>query len=155
MGDHRDRPPITIRPAPSWRQAVMLTALHGVSLAVLIPLPLPVALRVVLAVLVGASLLYVIWARVLCLAPWSIAEVSWLASGWRVRTVAGGTFDARLAPSSYVGQHLVILNLRIGRLRQRSLVLTPDSVDADQLRRLRARLRLSGRSDLRQPASAA
>jgi len=102
--------------------------------------------------LILLALVWLLWAQVLGRAPWSIREAVWDQQGWRLLLVDGRVRDARLAPSSYVGVSLVILNLRIGRLGRRSLVLTPDRIDADLLRRLRVRLRLEGTLDPSQAA---
>lgn len=117
---------------------------HAAAVFVLLPLPLHWGGKLALCVLILASLGYTLWARILNLAPWSIVETTWTDIGWHLTTAAGRTFDARLCSSTYVGVDLVILNLRVGRLARRSLVLTVDNVDPDRLRRLRARLRLSG-----------
>jgi hypothetical protein len=50
-----------------------------------------------------------------------------------------------LHPSTYVHPWLVVLNFRLAdRRRLRSLVLLPDTLDADSFRHLRLRLGLIG-----------
>jgi toxin CptA len=144
MSDHRQRPPMAIRPVASRRLLGYVLLVHGSALAVVAVLPAHWAPRLALGLLVMASLVYGVWAQVLRRAPWSVVEAVWNDSGWTLSTRAGRSEQARLLPSSYVGVGLVILNLRCGRFRRRSLVLASDSVDADQLRRLRARLRIAG-----------
>lgn len=144
MSDQRQQPPLTIRPAASRRLLLYLLIVHVSALVVLAMLPVHWAPRLLLGLLVAASLVYSVWAQVLHRAPWSIVEAVWSDTGWTLTTRGGRTDQARLSSSSYVGVGLVILNLRCGRLRRGSLVLVSDSVDADQLRRLRARLRISG-----------
>lgn len=147
MSDHRHRPPLSIRPARSARLLIYVCIVHASALVVLLPLPPHAAIKSALAVLTLSSLGYVVWARILNRAPWSIIDATWAETGWRLTTAAGRTHDARLCASTYVGVGLVILNLRSSWFRRHSLVLTPDSIDADQLRRLRARLRLVGAAD--------
>ena len=144
MTDHRKRPPLTIRPAASRRLLAYLAMVHGSALAVLSAVPMHWGPRLVLAALVAVSLFYSVWARVLNRAPWSIVEAVWSDSGWTLTTRSGRSHQARLLPSSYIGVGLVILNLRCGRFRRCALLLASDAIDADQLRRLRARLRISG-----------
>jgi toxin CptA len=143
MSDHHRQPPLTIRPVASMRLLVFVSVIHAAALAVLFPLPLPWWLTLGLAALVVGDLAYVVWARVLGRAPWSIVQATWNDNGWTLITNNGPSQQLRLAASTYVGVDLVIVNLRAGLLRRRSLVLTPDNIDPDQLRRLRARLRLA------------
>jgi toxin CptA len=143
MGEHQRQAPLTIRPGISRRLLLYVLLTHGVALAVLVPLPLGWITRGLLAALVLLSLGYSLWAHVLLRAPWSVAEAVWSEAGWTITTASGQSYDARLLSSTYVGVGLVILNLRAGLLRRPSVVLTPDSIDPEQLRRLRARLRLS------------
>ena len=144
MSDHRRRPPLSIRPLVSRRLLLFVGIVHASALAVLLPLPLHWAIKSTILVLILASLGYIVWVRVLMRAPWSVVEATWAETGWRLTTASGQTRDARLSGSTYVGVGLVILNLRSGWARHCSLVLTADNTDPDQLRRLRARLRLVG-----------
>ncbi|MCG6940167.1 MAG: hypothetical protein LJE69_02825 [Thiohalocapsa sp.] len=143
MTDHRSLPPLRIAPRPSRRLLVFVILTHAVALAVLAPLPAPgVALRAGLAAVILASLAYVIWAQVLRRAPWSVVAVDWNERGWQATFADGSTRPVRLAPSTFVGVGLVILHLRAGRLFRPTLLLSADTVPADQLRRLRVLLRL-------------
>ena len=144
MSTHRARPPLIIRPRPSRRLGGFVAATHLAALAVAGALPLGWVVRVGLMLSIAASLGWLLWAGVLGRAPWSVREAVWDEQGWRLTLEDGRVREARLAASTYLGAGLVILNLRCGRLRRRSLVLTADAVDGDLLRRLRARLRLLG-----------
>jgi len=128
----------------SRRLLLFVGIVHAAALAVLLPLPLPWAIKSTVVMLILVSLGYVTWVRILMRAPWSIVEATWAETGWRLTTASGQTRDARLSGSTYVGVGLVILNLSSGWVRHCSLVLTPDNLDPDQLRQLRARLRLVG-----------
>lgn len=143
MSNRRHRPPLILRPARSNRLLVFVCVVHASALLTLLPLPLTLAAKSALVLLILASVGYLVWSRILSAAPWSIVEAIWTETGWRLSTVAGQTIEARLCASTYVGVGLVILNLRLGPLRFRSLVFTTDNIDPEQLRRLRARLRLS------------
>lgn len=147
MGEHRSLPPLVIRPRPSRWLGGFVAATHIAAAVAALALPLPWPLRGALLLAIGASLGWLLWTRVLARAPWSIREAVWDAWGWRLTLADGRVREARLAPSTYVGVGLVILNLRSGRFAHRALVLTADAVDAELLRRLRARLRLIGPLD--------
>jgi len=147
MSDHRSRPPLVIRPTPSWRITGFLLATHLVAAAVAIVLPVAWPLRAGLVLLIMASLIWLLWSQVLARAPWSIREAIWDEHGWRLSLADGRVHEARLAPATYVGVGLLILNFRIGRFGRRALVLTNDSIDPDILRRLRVRLRLTASMD--------
>ena len=55
--------------------------------------------------------------------------------GWELTLGSGRRVQARLAPSTYVGPRLVVLNFRGPSWRRCSLVLPPDALDPDLLRR--------------------
>ncbi len=142
MSDHHHQAPLTIRPVVSLRLLAFVIAIHAAAFAVVFPLPMHWGLKLALSTLILGSLAYVVWARILSRAPWSIVQATWSDTGWTVTTADGRTQQLRLAPSTYVGVDLVVVNLAAGMFRRRSLILTPDTIDPEQLRRLRARLRL-------------
>ncbi|MGB5733828.1 MAG: protein YgfX [Thiohalocapsa sp.] len=143
MSDHHRQPPLTIRPVASMRLLVFVSLIHAIAFTALLPLPLPWGLKLALVVLIVGDLSYVVWARTLGRAPWSVVQATWSDTGWTLTTKSGRTQQFHLAPSTYIGVNLVIVNLSAGMFRRRSLVLTPDNIDPDHLRRLRARLRLA------------
>lgn len=72
--------------------------------------------------------------------------------GWQLENHRGEMQAARLLSSSYLHPRLVILNFALDqRPHRRNLVLCPDSLDAQTLRQLRARLRVAaqGQPDAR------
>ena len=75
----------------------------------------------------------------------SVRRIIWQADGaWFLEDESGVVREAQLRPSSYVHPRLVILGFDFVRSKgRRHLVLCPDSMDMDTLRRLRARLRIS------------
>jgi len=143
MGENRELPPLRIRPRPSRILAIFLLATHGVALSVAGVLPLDWYWRIGLAILVFTSLGNVIGTRVLFLIPWAGREAIWEPDGtWTLTLVSGQQIEVRLLPSTFVTPGLSVLNPRCGRWRSRAMVLLPDSLDPDLLRRLRVRLRL-------------
>lgn len=71
--------------------------------------------------------------------PWSIREARWGAQGWMLTLTSGRTISVELTSQSFVSLGLIVLLFSDGRF-SRALVLFPDSLDAQQLRRLRVRL---------------
>lgn len=120
-------------------------ATHGTALAVAIAIPLDWYWRAGLAVAVLASLVNAMAMQVLFMAPSALREATWKSDGaWILTLVSGEQIEARLLPSTFVTPRLVLLNFRRGRWRSRTMVIPPDALDADLLRRLRVRLRLYG-----------
>jgi toxin CptA len=145
VSKHGERPPIRINPHASRRLAGFLLAAHGAALAVVLAVPLGSHWRAVLAGVVVGGLLHSLGAHIFYLVPWAVREADWASDGiWILTLVSGEQVEGRLSPSTYVTASLLVLNFRCGRWRNRALVLLPDSLDADLLRRLRVRLRLEG-----------
>lgn len=144
-GKHRQRPPLRIRPRTSRRLAVFLPTIHFAALAVVFALHLDWYLRAGLAASVLVALAYSVGVHLLYLVSSAVREATWGGDGtWVLTLVSGEQIEARLLPSTYVTGNLLVLNFRRGRWWSRTLVLLSDSLDANLLRRLRARLRLAG-----------
>lgn len=144
MSSHHERPPLLIEPRFSRRLAAFVLLSHAA--AGVAVLALPGAWRL-LVVPVAACLAYQLTVQVLRRAPWSIRSVLWQSDGtWRIALISGRELEATLSPSTFLSVPLIVLNLRLGRLRRRSLPLFSDALDPDQLRRLRQRLRIDGAS---------
>lgn len=142
MASHRERPPLLIEPRFSGRLAAFVVLTHAAAGTAV--LALPGAWRL-LVLAVAASLAYQLTVEVLRRAPWSIRSVLWQSDGtWRITLSSGQELEATLSPSTFVSVPLIVLNLRLGRLRHRSLPLFLDALDTEQLRRLRQRLRIDG-----------
>jgi toxin CptA len=145
MSREVERPPLDLRPRPSSRLAFLLLVIHAAAAAVAVALPLDWPWRVLLlsaVLLSGAYLTAGHWLRRL---PWSVREALWQPDGaWTLTLGSGRQVEARLLPSTYVSPVLVVLNFRRSGWRPCSLVLFPDALDPDLLRRLRVRLRLAG-----------
>jgi len=81
-------------------------------------------------------------------APAAIRELVWEADGlWRLLRVDGSESEACLQGDSFVHPYLVVLNFRQLDGRRCSVLLTPQRVSAETLRRLRVRLKLEGVGD--------
>ncbi|MEJ2326279.1 MAG: hypothetical protein P8Y27_08060 [Chromatiaceae bacterium] len=148
MTAHPLRLPLLLRPGFSRRLAGFIGGTHGAGLAVLMLLPIPWYWRGAGALFVIGSFLYQASVHLLHRGRGAVRAASWGADGtWTLSLASRGELEATLAPSTFVGNSLMVLNFRCGRWRRYALVLLPDNLDATLLRRLRVRLRLVGGSD--------
>jgi toxin CptA len=127
---------------PSVYFTIVLIASHGVALAVLAPLALPLWARILLASFVITSLLYHVWHDAWLLALSSNKTL--LVDGDMVQLVArnGDQVTARVLADSLVTPYITLLNvLPQGSYFTRSVIILPDSLDAESFRQLRVWLR--------------
>ncbi len=119
---------------------------HAAALAVVPPLALAPAVKLAVALAIFASLAHAMARHVLLRTPGAIRLLLWAEDDrWQLHTAGRRESEARLLPSSFCHPQLVVLNFaRHDRRGWCSVVLLPDSLDADTMRRLRVRLRLSG-----------
>jgi hypothetical protein len=79
---------------------------------------------------------------------WFIEQVGHTADGrWLVRTADGREHSVRLL-GSYIHPAVLILQFGLGRFTRRSVVVLPDSADAEEIRRLRVWLRTARRDEV-------
>ncbi|NVZ08561.1 hypothetical protein HW932_04730 [Allochromatium humboldtianum] len=146
MDTHRAYPPLVLFPCVSRRLVFLAVATLMLALAVILALPLGwLTLLLVSAVVLGA--LQTLLGDVLGRAPWSIRCAIWQSDGfWTLRLVSGCEIEARLSPATFVSTLGVALVFIVegSWWRRRTLMLAPDSLDPETLRRLRQRLRLAG-----------
>lgn len=128
---------------PSIYFTIALVASHGAALAVLAPLAfLPLWARTQLALLVLVSLLYHVWHDAWLLALSSNKTL--LLDGDMILLVArnGDQVTARVLADSLVTPFITVLNvLPQGTYLARSVIILPDSLDAESFRQLRVWLR--------------
>lgn len=145
VNKYGERAPLRIRPGFSRRLAAFLLTLHCIALGLVFAIPLDWYWRTLLVAAVFLGLLYSSAVHLLYLWPRAIREVTWGADGtWSLSLVSAEQIQARLLPSTYVSVELMVLNFRCNGWRQCALVLLPDALDGELLRRLRVRLRLYG-----------
>ena len=134
---------IEIRPSRIAGAWIALT--HLATAALLAWLPLHGLLRSVAIIAVGAHCIWAIRASSLRSLRSSIVAAE-LAADRRVALMRrdGRRIDGSVLPQSYVGEWLAtVIVRRDGRRRSLALLLLPDMVDAEDLRRFRVLLRLS------------
>ncbi|MCX7195896.1 MAG: hypothetical protein NTV37_08475 [Proteobacteria bacterium] len=127
---------------PSIYFTIALVASHGVALAVLVPLALPLWARILLALLVIISLLYHVWHDAWLIALSSNKTLQ--LDGDMILLVArnGDQVTARVLADSLVTPYITVLNvLPQGSYLARSVIILPDSLDAESFRQLRVWLR--------------
>ncbi len=134
---------------PSRSLALILLFLCVVSLATLLLLALPVAVRLILTVVVlcwgGYSLLLD-----------AILRMGHSCLGLRLEDGeeivlllrSGRHLSCRVSPDSWVTPYLIVLNVILSDQRgRRSLMILPDAMGEESFRRLRVALRWGGKAD--------
>ncbi|MDE2311416.1 MAG: hypothetical protein KGL01_11420 [Betaproteobacteria bacterium] len=130
---------------PSHYLAAVLIAAHGVTLAVLFPLALPLWAKAALASLLLLSLVHHLRRDAWLSAP--AAGVALMLEDERaVLTTRGGEqLAVRILRDSLVTPFLTVLNvLPQGARFARSVVILPDTLDAESFRQLRVWLKWGG-----------
>ena len=87
---------------------------------------------------------YQAWKRFVALnAPQTTVRLKMTATGrCTLYDPLGRCYPARLLGSSFISPRVTVLNFSLGHWRRRHLVLLPDNVDPEEVRRLRVCLRL-------------
>jgi len=135
-------PTLKIEPEASRKLLFFLTGVHFFALLIIPFLPLTLSLKIPISLLVISCLIRSVYLHVFCSSASAIQRIEWDADGeWRLFLINGESQVVQLCPSSYVQPWIVILNFSTGRFTTRSLLLIPDAVDQNLLRRLRVRLR--------------
>jgi hypothetical protein len=132
---------LEIRTSPSL--ALMLALLHLAAFGSLLPLDIPVWLKLALAAAIAASLGVSIRRHALLKAASSIRELVLKADG-AVEGLRkdGGRFDARVSGQTTSLSWLIVMLLELpGSRRLHALVILPDALPAEDGRILRAWLR--------------
>lgn len=129
---------------PSHRALGLVFLVHALCLG-LLPFamqPGPPMLMVIAAV--GLSWLYLRRHAAFGLGPQGIQRIVWHADGgWTLHRAQGSPLDADLQSGSVVHHRLLLLRFRLDSGGYVTRLLLGDEVDAESLRRLRARLSAS------------
>jgi toxin CptA len=132
---------LSISLRPSWRLLLILAAAH-VMAAGCAALSLPLGWGCTAAAVGLASLCFHARRDALLKAPGSVTGITLDREGrCALRSGEGGELEGRVLASTFVSVALVVIHLRLDSGRKRSVVLLSDSADAEDLRRLRVRLR--------------
>jgi len=143
MATIRPHPPIWFRVRASRMLLVYLWLLHGLAGVSLAVAALTPAWRILLALLLLASLLYGMRLQILRRGHRAVRQVRWAADGsWHIRDGCGDSWRYPHGEVVLAGPPLILVRLHgVTAGRTRWLVLAADSADAEVLRRLRVRLR--------------
>lgn len=142
----KSTPPLTLKPDVSRVLVSLLTLIHVGACGLLFVLPWALMLKLFFAALLLGNLFFVLCKFPGLSRPENIQAIEWSGDGsWFIRTFAGKQLAAQLQPSSFVHPWLVILNFHLQEGKHsRSVVLFPDALDRETLRRLRVRLAIEG-----------
>jgi toxin CptA len=136
---------IRISPGPSRQLALFIWISHLSALCLILLPAFPPWLKLLLPPLILLSLIHTRNTHILRSTASAITAAEWDGEDeWLLFTGHSKKYRARLLGSSYVQPWLMVLNfICIGKSKKRvSLILMPDSLDADRQRRLRVKLRL-------------
>lgn len=128
---------------PSRYLAALLVMAHGAALAALFPLALPAWTKAALSLVILISLIY--HSRRDAMLTSGMAVTALLLEQDKVVLTLrdGGQLTGQMLRDSLVTPCLVVLNiLPQGARLARSVVILPDSLDAESFRQLRVRLKL-------------
>ena len=127
---------------PSRYLAAILVAAHGITLAALFPLGLPIWSKVALASLILLSLMYHLRRDAWLSAPSSGIALKLEDDRVILTTRGGEQLAGQILRDSLVTPLLTILNvLPQGARLARSVIILPDSLDAESFRQLRVCLK--------------
>jgi toxin CptA len=131
---------VDLTPRPSLRAFKLLFWLHVIPIALLPIAMQPGSMMWLLLALFAASWFSLRRHPVFGFGPKALTRLIWHAEGSWTLTDAGGNFDAELLGSSFVHSALLVLNFQLMKGGRRTRVMLGDEIDADLMRRLRARL---------------
>jgi hypothetical protein len=123
--------------------ATVVIATHVAAIATILPLDLPIAAKVVLAVLIVVSMAHAIWHNALLWSRGAFTALELRETGEvTVQTGDGEWHDARILGTSYASPTLSAINLRMADARlARHILVVADNCDPEQFRLLRVYLR--------------
>ena len=138
------QPPLHLQVAVSrWLRAFIILSPALSALIVLFAPALPWWFRLLVAIALGLSIRHFWCLHISRQHSDAIQEaVFYTVDNWRIHTLSGSKF-ARLHDSSFIHRWICVLNLRADNGRIHTLILLPDNLPADTLRRLRVRLKFS------------
>ena len=128
---------------PSLLLAGILTLAHGAILLAIALIGIPLWAKIIATVVIVTNGAYCVWRHALLKgADAPVAIVISANNAFTFDTRCGESCDCRVSGGTYVKPYLTVLDLKIadGRAIKR-IVLLPDSLHADDFRRLRVWLR--------------
>lgn len=130
---------------PSFYLAALLSAAHGITLAALLPLALPVWVKAALAFIILFSLAYHLWRDAWLAAPSSTRSLTLDEDQIKLSMRDGRQVTGAVAHDSMITPFITVLNvLPQGARLAHSVIILPDSLDAESFRQLRVYLKWGG-----------
>ncbi len=128
---------------PSRRLAMLLGLAHAAAAGMVLVVDVPIWLQLFLLVLIGTSCGVCLYGPALLRGGEAIVGLETGEGGsLLLQTRRGEWREGALLGSSFVSPYLTVLIVRTeGKLFARHVVIMPDSLDAEDFRRLRVRLR--------------
>lgn len=143
MSSNEYAAPLTLNLRPSGLAAGIVSFVHLGALCSILFIPLFALFKIILSILVLASL-WGVYRWVLLKTSASIKQIVWgTDNNWILIQKNGEKRAAKLLPSTYVHAWMTILNFNAECFRSCSVVLLPGAIDPHEWRRLRVRLRLA------------
>lgn len=122
--------------------------LHALAAIGCLLVPLHRGWQLTIIVMLGGHFAWFLRRQVTATVGKAIGAIAWDSErGWRLRGASGAWSAARLVLPVLVTARLVIMRLRTPDLGIHSAVIVADRLDADEFRRLRARLLQSAQKD--------
>lgn len=140
------RAALNVEPRPSRILRVSSGILHAAASIAVVVADIPLWIKVGLLVGIGLSLSWTAYRYGWRGSGGFIVRIEWLDDRWYLETGNGVRHLARLI-GGYAHPRIVVLNFRLENGRRWPLVLLPDAVDAESLRRLRVWLRIRSAED--------
>lgn len=128
---------------PSWSLAGLLLALHGMALACLVPLEIALWIKLAIVAALAAGLVPALYGTALLRSADAVVELELRDDGsLQIARRDGTRFDAEVLAATAVYAPAVLLRVKAAAGgRSRSIVVFPDTLPAQDLRRLRVWLR--------------
>lgn len=130
---------LLIRLQPSYYLAALLGLTHAAAGLVLWPLALPPGVKAAIAILLIVSLIYYLRKDALLTAHDAVVALT-LTEEMSCILIArsGQSMTCNLSDNTFVAPYLTVINLQpVEQFFMRSVVILPDSIDAEEFRRLR------------------
>ena len=137
-------PPVDLAVRPSRQLAGLIFLAHALALGAAAYAPLAPVLLAAAGATVVTSFVVLLRRHAMLRGRHAVRRIVWSADGrWTLSDGEGAEHaDCALLPEPTIGPPLTVLRLKDGAGRTRVLLLLAESAEPDQLRRLRARLRL-------------
>lgn len=132
---------LELAPRPSARAVIALFWLHTLPLVLVMASPLDGKAMAALALVIGASWLWLRRHRAFGFGPHALVRLRWPPAGpWALENPAGEAVAGHLAGSSVVVGPVMVLNFTLDGGGRRTRILLGDELDDEVQQRLRARL---------------